>query len=45
MSVELVADQVSQKVIVIATGTYSMSVGLVVELGFQKEIVIATGTY
>jgi hypothetical protein len=42
MSVVLVVEQVSQKEIVIATGTYSMSVVLVVEQVSQQAIVIAT---
>ena len=44
MSVELVVDQVYQKEIVIATGTYSMSVELVVEQGSLQAIVIAKVT-
>jgi len=43
--VELVADQVSQPVIVIATETYSMSVELVADQVSQPVIVIATETY
>jgi hypothetical protein len=44
MSVVLVADQVSQPEIVIATVTYSMSVVLVADQVSQQVIVIVTGT-
>jgi hypothetical protein len=40
-----VADQVSQKEIVTATETYSMSVERVADQVSQKEIVTATETY